>query len=117
MADARTFGDNCVGLREARLESATRYLTTTTAWLALQVNAPYWNKLQSILSAPMSESCLYLNVWAPQSDSGVPKANLPVLFWIHGGSFVMGGTSEYSGDAMFSYRQDFVLVTANCEFP
>eukprot|EP00035_Acanthoeca_spectabilis_P010267 m.181953 g.181953 ORF g.181953 m.181953 type:complete len:611 (+) comp14969_c0_seq4:103-1935(+) len=88
VADARTFGDNCV-------------------------NAPYWNKLQSILSAPMSESCLYLNVWAPQSDSGVPKANLPVLFWIHGGSFVMGGTSEYSGDAMFSYRQDFVLITAN----
>ena len=31
----------------------------------------------------LSEDCLYLNVWAPQNAS-----NLPVMFWIHGGSFV-----------------------------
>jgi len=37
---------------------------------------------QLALGAPMSEDCLYLNVWAPAKPAG---AKLPVLYWIHGG--------------------------------
>ena len=41
--------------------------------------------------APMSEDCLYLNVWKPAGD----KKKLPVLVYIHGGSLV-GGSSFFS---------------------
>ena len=40
------------------------------------------------------EECLNLNVWTPD-----PGAGLPVLVWIHGGSFMNGSGSvaEYDG--------------------
>ncbi|KAK9235677.1 Alpha/Beta hydrolase protein [Lipomyces kononenkoae] len=39
-----------------------------------------------------SEDCLFLNVFRPEySKNGMP---LPVMFWIHGGSFLVGGTSD-----------------------
>jgi len=36
---------------------------------------------------PMSEDCLYLNVWRPAADTGQP---LPVLVWIYGGPLSEG---------------------------
>lgn len=36
------------------------------------------------------EDCLYLNVFRPQSS----EANLPVLFWIHGGGNVFGSAGD-----------------------
>ncbi len=46
---------------------------------------------------PMSEDCLYLNVFAPEGDFEEP---LPVLFYIHGGSLTTGQSSysEYRGE-------------------
>ncbi len=41
---------------------------------------------------PMDEDCLYLNVWAPEGETGAP---LPVMVWIYGGAFLMGATSLY----------------------
>lgn len=41
-----------------------------------------------------SEDCLYLNVFVPQAPSG----KLPVMVWIHGGSFATGGTGRKSED-------------------
>lgn len=35
------------------------------------------------------------------------------MFWMHGGSFTFGGTSNYHGNPMFVHRRDVVLVTAN----
>lgn len=61
--DARAWGDDCV-------------------------NAPFMSQLSSIQTYSMSESCLYLNIWAPYnaSQSAVPlqQSRRPVLFWIHG---------------------------------
>jgi para-nitrobenzyl esterase len=55
------------------------------------------------------EDCLNLNVWTP--DLGA--AGLPVLVWIHGGSFMNGSGSvaEYRGTAFA--RDGVVCVTIN----
>jgi para-nitrobenzyl esterase len=59
---------------------------------------------------PMDEDCLYLNVYTPAADTG----RRPVLFWIHGGGFVIGSASQpiYDG-APLAKRGDVVVVTIN----
>ena len=49
-----------------------------------------------IESVPVSEDCLYLNVWTPAKS---PKDKLAVMVWIYGGGFSGGGTSlsQYGG--------------------
>ncbi len=61
--------------------------------------------------APLSEDCLYLNVWRPAEATA--DGRLPVLVWIHGGAFVNGGSSspETWGDALA--RRGLVVVTFN----
>jgi para-nitrobenzyl esterase len=56
------------------------------------------------------EDCLYLNVWTPAADG----ARRPVLFFIHGGAFVIGSGSQpiYDGAAL-ARRGDAVVVTIN----
>ena len=55
------------------------------------------------------EDCLNLNVWTPDPNA----TGLPVLVWIHGGSFMNGSGSigEYSGAAFA--RDGVVCVTIN----
>jgi para-nitrobenzyl esterase len=65
---------------------------------------------QLSLRAPESEDCLYLNVWAPAK---APAAKLPVLFWIHGGGYATGASSQplYDGEPLVG--RGAVLVTIN----
>jgi para-nitrobenzyl esterase len=58
---------------------------------------------------PVSEDCLYLNVWAPASFSG---ASLPVMVWLHGGAFMHGSGNEmaFNGDVLAA-AEDVVVVT------
>jgi para-nitrobenzyl esterase len=57
-----------------------------------------------------SEDCLYLNVYTP---TGVrPGANLPVLFWIHGGNFTEGSGALFGGQR-FASLTDSVFVSIN----
>ncbi|WP_426749662.1 carboxylesterase/lipase family protein [Myxococcus sp. Y35] len=58
----------------------------------------------------LSEDCLYLNVWTPRVDS---CAKLPVVFWIHGGAFVIGSGRVPPYDGIKLASRDVVLVTIN----
>jgi para-nitrobenzyl esterase len=60
--------------------------------------------------APMSEDCLYLNVWSPAGAT----ARLPVLVWFHGGGYLHGAGSQgwYEGRDL-ALALDAVVVTVN----
>ena len=61
---------------------------------------------------PTSEDCLTLNVWAPAGAG--PGDNLPVLFWLAGGAFVIGAASLDSYDgARLAATQNVIVVSAN----
>lgn len=57
------------------------------------------------------EDCLSLNVWTPEP---APTAPLPVMLWIHGGSFEIGAGSDPQYDGrLLSERGHLVVVTIN----
>jgi len=55
------------------------------------------------------EDCLNLNVWTPD----VNAAGLPVLVWVHGGSFMNGSGSVGAYDGTAFARDGVVCVTIN----
>lgn len=61
----------------------------------------------------MSEDCLYLNVWAPESGVGNPDAGLPVAMWIHGGAYSGGYGHEITMDGTAWAEKGVILVTIN----
>ncbi|HXR40535.1 MAG TPA: carboxylesterase family protein [Terracidiphilus sp.] len=58
-----------------------------------------------------SEDCLFLNVYAPADATG--KSKLPVMFWIHGGGYSGGASSEPRHNGDFLPLKGVVLVTIN----
>jgi para-nitrobenzyl esterase len=58
-----------------------------------------------------SEDCLYLNVYAPADAKD--KSKLPVMFWIHGGGYSGGASSEPRHNGDFLPTKGVVLVTIN----
>ena len=54
-----------------------------------------------------NEDCLYLNVFTKNPSHG---ANLPVLFWIHGGGNVDGESNDYDGSKMASDGSTVVVT-------
>ena len=71
-------------------------------------------RLLALGTHAMSEACLFLNIWAP--PPGRFSEALPVLVWIHGGSFTSGGSTQYTGDHFIQVRDDVVLVTLNYRY-
>lgn len=55
---------------------------------------------------PMSEDCLYLNIWAPEDAVGCP-----VAVFLHGGAMVSGWNSEMEFDGEEYARRGIILVT------
>lgn len=62
------------------------------------------------LQAPISEDCLFLNVWAPQN---AVAGTLPVLLWIHGGGFGSGAASVPIYDGTRLAGRGAVVVSIN----
>lgn len=60
-------------------------------------------------SEPMSEDCLYLNVWT----TALGKSKQPVMVWIHGGGFVGGSASREVYDGTHLAQLGVVVVTFN----
>ncbi len=69
-----------------------------------------WSEEFLIPKEPISEDCLYLNVWTgPKSN----KEKRPVLVWIYGGGFTSGGSAVpiYDGEAFA--KKGIVFVSIN----
>lgn len=60
--------------------------------------------------APISEDCLYLNIWTNSASNTAKKG---VLVWIHGGAFMGGGSAVpiYDGEALA--QKGIVVVSIN----
>src|SRR5579872_112400 len=69
-----------------------------------------WTEEYLIAPTPISEDCLYLNVW---SGARTPGERRPVLVWIYGGGFSSGGGNVpiYDGTAMA--RKGIIFVSIN----
>jgi para-nitrobenzyl esterase len=60
---------------------------------------------------PVSEDCLYLNVWTPALDDGGDR---PVMVWLHGGAFISGNGSQPRVDGTrLAAKGNVVVVTLN----
>ncbi len=69
-----------------------------------------WSEAWLIPKSPISEDCLYLNVWTGAKSAAERK---PVIVWIYGGGFGSGGTAVplYDGEAMA--KKGIVFVSIN----
>jgi para-nitrobenzyl esterase len=69
-----------------------------------------WSEEYLIPKEPISEDCLYLNVWTGAKS---PTEKKPVIVWIYGGGFASGGTgcAIYDGEAMA--KKGIVFVSVN----
>ncbi|WP_267616225.1 carboxylesterase/lipase family protein [Gordonia bronchialis] len=64
--------------------------------------------------APMSEDCLTLNVYSPDSVSSKPR---PVMVFIHGGAYILGTAATPLYDGSFLARsRDVIVVTVQYRF-
>lgn len=59
---------------------------------------------------PMSEDCLYLNIWTPAQGT---EEKLPVYVWYFGGALQYGNTAEMEFDGERLARRGIVVVTVN----
>ena len=69
-----------------------------------------WTKEFMAPTEPISEDCLYLNVWTSAKKS---SNKLPVIVWIHGGAFMNGSGTVPLYDGEGISKKGCVFVTIN----
>jgi para-nitrobenzyl esterase len=62
----------------------------------------------AISNLPISEDCLYLNVWTAAARA---RERRPVIVWIHGGSYIISTGAQFDGSALA--RHGAVVVSIN----
>lgn len=85
-----------------------------TPWTAIRQASQFGNDCMQVTgptppSNPVSEDCLYVNVWRPAAAT----KSAPVMVWIHGGGYIAGGSSAITTDGTQFAKQGVVLVTLN----
>lgn len=73
---------------------------------ALQLGAPAIQELRGAAGQTPSEDCLFLNVWTPANDN----KKRPVMFYNHGGGFVVGSGGAPGQDGANLARNFGVVV-------
>lgn len=63
-------------------------------------------------NTPLSEDCLYLNVWSPRFNKTQLAPLAPVFVWIHGGGFISGTSSLDIYDGRFLSKSESVVVVS-----
>ncbi|KAF9953885.1 hypothetical protein BGZ65_004380 [Modicella reniformis] len=111
-------GFNFQGIRYAKAPvGSLRFaapVPITTSWLnALDATAP-GNKCPQLGDNPGGhEDCLFLNVFTPKLNAD-DKSLLPVMFYLHGGSFTTGyGSDSAFNPANMASRGQVVVVSIN----
>ena len=65
----------------------------------------------------MSEDCLTLNIFRPSGAVLSNETLVPVMLWIYGGGFEIGGSSMYDGAAIvkrsITLKEPVVYVSMN----
>ncbi|KAF2750819.1 Carboxylesterase [Sporormia fimetaria CBS 119925] len=75
-------------------------------------NIPGRIKPLPVTPPPDSEDCLYANVYVPAGRA--PLGGYPVMFWIYGGGFQFGGSSNPAYDGSYlAANHSVVVVTIN----
>lgn len=69
--------------------------------------AEMWNP-----NTPVSEDCLYLNVWTPLFNKTQSPALAPVLVWIYGGGYTVGSSSLDMYDGRYLSKSEGVVVVS-----
>ena len=81
------------------------------AWQADKTKGELYPKeFYSVDMPPMSEDCLYLNIWTPAE---LPVEKLPVLMWIHGGAYMHGYGNEVTMDGEGMAKKGVIMVSIN----
>ncbi|KAI6234473.1 Carboxylic ester hydrolase [Aphelenchoides fujianensis] len=76
-------------------------------------NCPYRNPTHKLTS---SEDCLFLNVFVPEcSKEEEPPKDLPVMFYIHGGGFMLDSSTMLGCENIARYvcKKGVIVVTIN----
>jgi para-nitrobenzyl esterase len=92
---------------------ALRFRPPVPLPLAGELNATAFGEkcLQGTAAAPVGdESCLFLNVYRPANVDASQR--LPVMVWIHGGSFTSGAGSDYDPRRLVE-TNGIIVVTIN----
>lgn len=99
-----------------------RYADNPKRWTYSKPFSPTGRTLNATVYGPQcpqygsgNEDCLFLNIQTPYiPKQGSAKHLRPVLFWIHGGGFVTGDSSDAQTDGgNLASREDIVTVTMN----
>lgn len=80
----------------------------TIAYPPACMQTPVVNEALGLAPVKVSEDCLYLNVWTPAKSA---TARLPVMVWIYGGGFIIGGTSMPQYDGLNLAKKGVVYVS------
>lgn len=82
----------------------------STEFSAACPQGPQLAQMMGETMSPISEDCLYLNVWTQAEET---SAKLPVMVWIHGGGLTLGWGHQRGYDGTHFAERDVVLVSVN----